>query len=253
MTTTSNELQFIDQLVPSRPLDVAEQGEKLQRIGLDFLSSVHWVVIIVVALLFAAVVMFVKRKHTAENSIQLSEADQLIERGNDELQNFYFKPDGTINSAIFNVAPLPASNSGNGEEFANDDINERLNDKNSQKLLPQLRRFVKNGKLFSFFNSMASAKDKIEQSVMKTRGAAATTTTTQSVEESQQFAKSLRSKFGGDRLRNPLIDFQISDELKKKAAELPENKDDCNALLPNSDLSATLSQEQLKTLDSAFN
>lgn len=201
-------------LVPSRPLDSEEQSVKLQRMGLDFLSSVHWVVIIVVALLFAAFVVILKRRRAAECTVQTAEADQLIERGREALETAYFLPDGRLNTSIFAVKKTPSSSAQSSaeESFAHDAINERINSATSQKILPQLRRYVKSGKLFSFFNSMASANDKLQERLQKRRAANAPPPTAVDMEEA--VAHSLRSRFGNDRLRNPLIDFQINEEIK---------------------------------------
>jgi hypothetical protein len=193
-------------LIPARPLDDEEQSTKLQRMGLDFLSSIHWVVIVLVALLFAAFVVLLKRHRINESARQIAEAEHVIETGRQQLVTNYFLPDGRVNAGLF---PTPRhAPTDNEEVYAQDDVNEKLNSGASQTILSQLRRYTKSGKLFSFFNSTVAANDTVA-SIVERRAAANSVP----LDEDQKLARSLRMQYGGDQLRNPLIGKQINDEI----------------------------------------
>jgi hypothetical protein len=220
----------------------------LQRLGLDFLSSVHWIVIIVIALLFAAFVVLLKRHRAAESAKQIAENDALIESGRQALQTRFFLPDGRLNTDLF---PAPQHTT-NDEVFASDAINEKINSNTSQKILPQLRRYVKSGKLFSFFNSMASANDKVSAIQRRLGGAKPV------IDKDQQLANSLRARYGGDQLRNPLIDKQIADEVKYRRQERQQEQTTLEQQQQQQQQQhqqqplKPLNASQLETLDAAF-
>ena len=236
-------MNALHNILPAQPMNEQQQSAKLQRLGLDFLSSVHWVAIIVVAVLFAGFVVLMRRNAQQKEAVQLKETDDIIEKGREALQQTYFLPTGQLNMTPFTVrsrdAAASADKSGGSSKsvddnqqasvYATDEINEKINDRSSQKILPQLRRYVKSGKLFSFFNSMASANDKLSQRLQartKTR-----------LTDDERYEQSLRARYGQNKLRNPLVESQIRHEMEQR--RLQKQAD-------------TLDEKELEQLDSAF-
>jgi len=219
--------------LPQQPMSQQQQSAKLQRLGLDFLSSVHWVAIVVVAVLFAGFVVVWRRHKASQQTAVLEENDAIIEEGRKALSEKYFEPDGRLAAQPFMVRKSRNVKKSDTDEeecgYAVDELNNKLNEKSSQKILPQLRQYVKTGKLFSFFNSMASANDKLSAK-LRARGKV-------ELSDDQKFEQQLRAQYGRNPLRNPLIDLQIRKEMQNRQ----ERKE-----------SELLSGQQLEQLEDAF-
>lgn len=237
-------------VLPSVAMTEQQQSQTLQKMGLDFLSSIHWTIIIIVAVLFAGLLVFVKKRKEAEQERQSIENDIIIENSAQKLNEYYFLPNGELNPDAFPTPKRLQSNierssdaNSTCEEFADDDINKRINNSLSPSILQQLRRFAKSGGLFSFLNSTMSAKDRLQQQLAKN-------IKKPTISEDQKIAMSLQSRFGGDQMRNPLINAQIRDEISRRREQ---NNETVSQIGFEERLgSSNLNQEQLSLLTSVL-
>jgi len=236
--------------LPAIPMNEQQQNETLQKMGLDFLSSIHWVIIIIIAVLFAGLMVFVKKYKDSEKAKQAEENERIIRDSAIELDDRYFTSDGEFNESVipmpqrFKNNPMTAEEEKECTKFAEDGINQKINNAFSPNILQQLRRFAKSGGLFSFLNSSMNAKDRIQQELA---GSIAKPIYT----EDQKMAMNLRSRFGSDQLRNPLINSQIKNEInyrKQQRSEQSDEDDDDKEPIGTGNLSS----DQMNILDQAF-
>ena len=90
--------------LPAIPMNEQQQNETLQKMGLDFLSSIHWVIIIIIAVLFAGLMVFVKKYKDSEKAKQAEENERIIRDSAIELDDRYFTSDGEFNESVI---PMP--------------------------------------------------------------------------------------------------------------------------------------------------
>lgn len=194
---------------------------KLQNIGFDILSSIHWVVFVVIAVIFAGVVVFINHSKKAQQSREQKEAEAIIENGRKQTQQ-YFNADGTLNKNVF---PDPSmllqrresqgSDDSDSSSYVVDDLNRRIRRKHSSKALAQVQRLARSGQLFSFVNSALTTPDRLAERMRKRQQKDQQTTLT----EEEKLKRRLRAQYGANRMRNPLIDLQVRQEIERRKRE----------------------------------
>lgn len=183
--------------------------ERLQNLGFSMLSSIHWIYVVLILVLFAGIVVYSNEKKKKQ-SAEAQRRDDDILRRSDQSLNKYLNPDGSINLEEFQVASkTPSAVDGNEADapprYADDAINREIKRKYSGKALSQLQGLMRSGQLFSFTNSLLSTPQKIGEKLQARFKESA----------EQNLASRLRDQYGRN---NPLIEMQIREELNKQKA-----------------------------------
>lgn len=214
--------------------------QKLQKAGLDLLSSIHWIVFVVIGVLFAGVVALFKHRKAVRETREMELSADLVAQGRDQLEQIYF-PNGKLNTSLFRVDEAAVANSHSDPAakvtYADDAINRKLNSTHSGSLFKQLSGYVRTGKMFSFVNSLADTGSNIQAKL-------AEQTKPAELSERQKHHMNMHRAHVGDPLRNPFLRAQINKDWEEKQREKASRQGQEQHSAPACNLSPTTAATQ---------